>query len=55
MRASSHEPTAACQELILNDLDSLYSDALSLVSFKVWLFNTMKNAHINRERRQRVR
>jgi len=77
------EHKAEFQELVLSDLDSVYSYALTLagtrseaddllqetllrafqafgsykrhLSFKVWLFKIMKNAHIDRERRRRVR
>jgi RNA polymerase sigma-70 factor (ECF subfamily) len=77
------EQQAEFQDLVLSDLDSAYSYALTLagsrpeaedllqetllrafrafgsykrhLSFKVWLFKIMKNAHIDRERRKRVR
>jgi RNA polymerase sigma-70 factor (ECF subfamily) len=77
------EQKAAFQELVLSDLDSAYSYALTLagtrpeaedllqeallrayrafssykrhLSFKVWLFKIIKNVHIDRERRRRVR
>jgi RNA polymerase sigma-70 factor, ECF subfamily len=77
------EQQAEFQDLVLSDLDSAYSYALTLagsrpeaedllqetllrafrafgsykrhLSFKVWLFKIMKNAHIDRERRRRVR
>jgi RNA polymerase sigma-70 factor, ECF subfamily len=77
------EPEAEFQGLVLSDLDSAYSYALTLagsrpeaedllqeallrayrafgtykrhLSFKIWLFKIMKNVHIDRERRRRVR